>query len=50
MNAGDISEQISEDSVVADSDRELYWVVGVTDTTDLPTVDGFEPIADPTQG
>lgn len=46
-NAGDIAIEISEDAVVADDRDETYYVVGQTDVSDLPTVEGFAPVPDP---
>lgn len=46
-DAGDISEQIGE-RVVARHDWRQYWVPGLDDVSDLPSVGGFDPIPDPT--
>ena len=43
-DAGSIAAEIGETDVVADHSRKVYAVVGVTDVSRLPTVDGFDPV------
>jgi len=46
MTASDITAEIGE-PVVAYSGAKEYWIPTKTDVSNLPTVNGYEPIPDP---
>jgi hypothetical protein len=48
-DAGTIASEINKSDIIADQRTETYYVVGVSDVSDLPTVGDFEPIVDPNQ-